>query len=71
MNGESLLFPINDFKRNYSHLIYKDAVFLSPHKFIGGPGSSGILLAKKNLLLGNPKPYRLGGGIIDFIDNKT
>jgi selenocysteine lyase/cysteine desulfurase len=29
---------------------YKDAVFLSPHKLIGGPGSSGVLIAKKRIL---------------------
>ena len=31
------------------HLIYKDAIFLSTHKFIGGPGTPGILVAKKAL----------------------
>ena len=25
-------------------LVYKDAIFLSPHKLIGGPGTPGILL---------------------------
>ena len=28
-------------------LAYKDAVFLSPHKFIGGPGTPGVLVAKR------------------------
>jgi hypothetical protein len=23
------------------HLAYKDAIFISPHKFIGGPGTPG------------------------------
>ena len=27
----------------------KDAIFLSPHKFVGGPGTPGILVAKKKL----------------------
>jgi selenocysteine lyase/cysteine desulfurase len=31
------------------HLVYKDAVFLSPHKFIGGPGTPGVLVAKRHL----------------------
>ncbi|GFH46335.1 aminotransferase [Chaetoceros tenuissimus] len=26
-----------------------DAAFLSPHKFIGGPGASGVLVARRNL----------------------
>ena len=46
---------------------YKDAVFLSPHKFVGGPGSSGILVAKKNLLF-DRKPDRVGGGPIFFVN---
>ena len=29
---------------------YKDAVFLSPHKFIGGPGTPGVLVARRELL---------------------
>ena len=28
------------------HLVYKDAIFISPHKFIGGPGTPGILIAR-------------------------
>ena len=31
-------------------LVYKDAVFCSPHKFLGGPQASGILIVKKNVL---------------------
>jgi selenocysteine lyase/cysteine desulfurase len=26
-----------------------DAVFFSPHKFIGGPGSSGLLVARRSM----------------------
>ena len=46
-----------------------DAMFISPHKFIGGPGSSGVLIAKRGLLIMNI-PYRVGGGIVEFV-NKT
>lgn len=35
--------------------VYKDAVFISGHKFIGGPGSPGVLVAKKKLFT-NPVP---------------
>eukprot|EP00351_Strombidinopsis_sp_SopsisLIS2011_P000544 CAMPEP_0116871932 /NCGR_PEP_ID=MMETSP0463-20121206/2496_1 /TAXON_ID=181622 /ORGANISM="Strombidinopsis sp, Strain SopsisLIS2011" /LENGTH=99 /DNA_ID=CAMNT_0004511275 /DNA_START=929 /DNA_END=1228 /DNA_ORIENTATION=- len=48
-------------------LAYKDAVFISPHKFVGGPQTSGVLLAKKNILF-SPKPVRLGGGIVFFVN---
>ena len=29
---------------------YKDAVFLSPHKFVGGPGTPGVLVVRRELL---------------------
>ena len=46
---------------------YKDAIFLSPHKFIGGPGASGVLIAKKKILFSR-KPHRFGGGIVFFVN---
>ncbi|MDI1443921.1 aminotransferase class V-fold PLP-dependent enzyme [Polyangium sp. 6x1] len=30
-------------------LAHKDAVFLAPHRFIGGPGAPGVLVAKRSL----------------------
>lgn len=50
-----------------AELAYKDAIFLSPHKLVGGPGSSGVLLAKRDILK-SWKPYRLGGGIVFFVN---
>jgi selenocysteine lyase/cysteine desulfurase len=47
-------------------LDYKDAVFLSPHKFVGGPGTPGILLAKRRLFH-NQVPSSPGGGTVDFV----
>lgn len=41
---------------------YKDAVFASPHKFIGGPGSAGILIAKRELFDPFDAPSVPGGG---------
>ncbi len=48
------------------HLAYKDAVFVSPHKFIGGPGSPGVLVAKRSLLR-NRVPSVPGGGTVLFV----
>lgn len=48
------------------HLIYKDAIFLSPHKFIGGPGTPGILVVKRNLL-NNRVPSVPGGGTVSYV----
>ncbi|XP_071695194.1 uncharacterized protein [Rutidosis leptorrhynchoides] len=46
-----------------------DTVFLSPHKFLGGPGSPGILLMSKNLYkLKNFPPSTSGGGTVHFVN---
>lgn len=44
-----------------------DAIFFSPHKFLGGPGSSGILVFHKDLY-GNMIPDNPGGGTVTFTD---
>lgn len=43
-----------------------DAVFLSPHKFVGGPGTPGILVAK-SALLRNRVPAMVGGGTVTYV----
>ncbi len=50
----------------YGHLVYKDAVFISPHKFIGGPGTPGVLVVKKHLLT-NRVPASPGGGTVSYV----
>jgi selenocysteine lyase/cysteine desulfurase len=45
---------------------HKDAVFLSPHKFIGGPGTPGVLVVKKRLLT-NRVPTVPGGGTVAYV----
>jgi len=47
-------------------LSYKDAIFLSPHKFIGGPGTPGVLVAKRALLT-NRVPTVPGGGTVSYV----
>jgi hypothetical protein len=51
------------------HLVYKDAIFLSPHKFIGGPGTPGVLVAKKKLFR-NSVPAQPGGGTVAYVNPK-
>jgi len=48
-------------------LSYKDAVFLSPHKFIGGPGTPGILLVRREHLQ-NSVPDVVGGGTVAYVN---
>ena len=46
---------------------YKDAVFLSPHKFIGGPGTPGVLVVRRELLT-NTVPDVVGGGTVAYVN---
>jgi selenocysteine lyase/cysteine desulfurase len=56
--------------REDGHLAYKDAVFLSPHKFVGGPGTPGVLVAKRAVFT-NRVPTVPGGGTILFVSPKA
>jgi selenocysteine lyase/cysteine desulfurase len=46
---------------------YKDAVVLSPHKFIGGPGTPGVLVARRELFR-NRVPAVPGGGTVAYVN---
>ena len=46
---------------------HKDAVFLSPHKFAGGPQSPGVLVVRRDLVR-NAVPTSPGGGTVAFVD---
>ena len=50
-------------------LVYKDAIFLSPHKCIGGPGTPGVLVAKK-ALFNNRVPSTPGGGTVAYVNTE-
>ncbi|PSL06893.1 selenocysteine lyase/cysteine desulfurase [Haloactinopolyspora alba] len=45
---------------------HKDAVFLSPHKFVGGPQTPGVLVVDRALVT-NPVPTVPGGGTVEFV----
>ena len=44
----------------------KDALFLSPHKFVGGPQTPGVLVVKRKLLT-NRVPSVPGGGTVSYV----
>ncbi|RYJ42376.1 aminotransferase class V-fold PLP-dependent enzyme [Flavobacterium beibuense] len=44
---------------------YLDAIFFSPHKFLGGPGTSGVLIFNKKLYK-NMVPDHPGGGTVSW-----
>jgi selenocysteine lyase/cysteine desulfurase len=48
-------------------LAAKDAVFISPHKFIGGPGTPGVLVARRELFR-NRVPSVPGGGTVAYVN---
>ncbi|HET9682313.1 MAG TPA: aminotransferase class V-fold PLP-dependent enzyme [Candidatus Limnocylindrales bacterium] len=48
-------------------LDYKDAIFLSPHKLIGGPGTPGLLVARRELFR-NRVPTVVGGGTVLYVN---
>jgi hypothetical protein len=46
---------------------HKDAVFLSPHKFPGGPQTPGVLVVRREPVR-NPVPTSPGGGTVTSVD---
>ncbi len=46
---------------------YKDAIFVSPHKLIGGPGTPGVLVARRELFA-NRVPAVPGGGTVAYVN---
>ncbi len=51
-------------------LDYKDAVFISPHKLIGGPGTPGVLIARRELFQ-NSVPCVPGGGTVSYVNPES
>jgi selenocysteine lyase/cysteine desulfurase len=43
-----------------------DGAFVSPHKFIGGPGTPGVLLLKRHVIT-NRVPSIVGGGTVMYV----
>jgi len=46
---------------------YFDGIFLSMHKFLGGPGASGLLILNKALYCENNAPTTGGGGTVKYV----
>ena len=54
---------------NKDNKSYYDAIFLSPHKFLGGPSTAGILIFNKKLYNENIPPTISGGGTVDYVNS--
>jgi selenocysteine lyase/cysteine desulfurase len=50
-------------------LARKDAIFLSPHKFIGGPGTPGVLVMNRAIIQ-NSVPVVPGGGTVAYVNTE-
>jgi selenocysteine lyase/cysteine desulfurase len=59
--------PGPDGAREDAHLDHKDAVFVSPHKLVGGPGTPGVLIARR-ALFANRVPTVPGGGTVAYVN---
>lgn len=46
-----------------------DALVFSPHKFIGGPGASGVLILRRDAVRAT-RPWRVGGGTVAFVNHR-
>ena len=46
---------------------YKDGIFFSPHKFLGGPNTNGVLIIKQHAVRTLLKPADTGGGVVLFV----
>ena len=72
-NGAYIFFdfaavaPYVDINISKDRLSYYDAIFYSPHKFLGGPGSSGILIFHEKLYRSDLAPTTAGGGTVDYV----
>jgi selenocysteine lyase/cysteine desulfurase len=49
---------------------YFDAIYLSPHKFLGGPGTSGILVFNSDLYPSDLPPTIAAGGTVSYVSTQ-
>jgi selenocysteine lyase/cysteine desulfurase len=49
---------------------YLDAIVFSPHKFLGGPGSSGVLVFNEKIYQSDLPPSVAGGGTVAYVTSR-
>ncbi len=59
--------PYEKIEMNKDDESYLDAVFVSAHKFLGGPGSTGFLIINKKLYDARLPPTHGAGGTVDYV----
>ncbi|MCF7919207.1 MAG: aminotransferase class V-fold PLP-dependent enzyme [Candidatus Cloacimonetes bacterium] len=59
--------PYIDIDMNKDEESFYDAIFFSPHKFLGGPGSSGVLIFNQRIYRSDLPPSIAAGGTVDYV----
>lgn len=59
--------PYIEINMNKSNREFFDAVYLAPHKFVGGAGSSGILVINERIYDNTLPPTVSGGGTVSYV----
>ena len=60
--------PYVEINMNLNEVSYFDAVFISPHKFIGGPGTTGLLVMNEKHYNNTLPPTVAAGGTVDYVN---
>lgn len=50
---------------------FMDGIYFSPHKFLGGPGTSGLLLIHKRIYNTQLPPTCAGGGTVSYVNQQS
>ncbi len=63
--------PYITINMNYDAESYFDAIFFSPHKFLGGPGTCGVLVFNERIYRKDLPPTTAGGGTVVYVGYKN
>ena len=63
------LLHFKKLNENELRTCFKDGLFFSPHKFIGGPNTPGVLIAHDRIYRNQLKPTQPGGGTVNYVYN--
>lgn len=64
-------YKYENLSEDQKKLAYKDGLFFSPHKFLGGPNTTGTLIIKQHVVRSMLVPADTGGGIILFVTKNS
>lgn len=63
--------PYIQIDMNHDPDSYFDAIFFSPHKFLGGPGTCGVLVFNEKIYRKDLPPTTAGGGTVIYVGFKN